>query len=341
MWQDRKRHRCENSSNCDMTCDWRLERPLSRLEDLRPAIGNIERSGRLSATERRKWVKRKEQWLVVLGVVLHAVYMLSIFDIYFKTPIVHGMDPVPPRFSAPAKRLVLLDVDKKVRPKGLKVVSLCQLRGTNIYASNVVQYSNRPQVAGFKVPFMLICSAVDLVKLMIIAADGLRADKFFEPDSEGNFRAPFLRSVIKERGRWGVSHARPPTESRPGHVAIIAGFYEDPSAVTKGGYILCRHYLVKAITAFFGLKLLPSYSIFYILTSLKLIYYVFVGWKANPVEFDSVFNRSRHTFSYGSPDIVPIFCGALPHSTWDTYPHEFEDFATGLVAIFFQNITFS
>lgn len=161
---------------------------------------------------------------MVLGVVLHAVYMLSIFDIYFKTPIVHGMDPVKPRFSAPAKRLVLL------------------------------------------------------------VADGLRADKFFEPDAEGNFRAPFLRSVIKEWGRWGVSHARPPTESRPGHVAIIAGFYEDPSAVTK-------------------------------------------GWKANPVEFDSVFNRSRHTFSYGSPDIVPIFCGALPHCTWNSYPHEFEDFA--------------
>ncbi|XP_027075046.1 GPI ethanolamine phosphate transferase 1 [Coffea arabica] len=174
---------------------------------------------------RQKWLKRKEKWLVVLGVVLHAVYMLSIFDIYFKTPIVHGMKPVTPRFTSPAKRLVLL------------------------------------------------------------VADGLRADKFFEPDSDGNYRAPFLRSVIKERGRWGVSHARPPTESRPGHVAIIAGFYEDPSAVTK-------------------------------------------GWKANPVEFDSVFNRSRHTISYGSPDIVPIFCGALPHSTWNTYPHEYEDFAT-------------
>nr|BAD27634.1 putative phosphatidylinositolglycan class N short form [Oryza sativa Japonica Group] len=119
-------------------------------------------------------------------------------------------------------------------------------------------------------------------------ADGLRADKFFEPDERGRYRAPFLRGVIEEKGRWGVSHARPPTESRPGHVAIIAGFYEDPSAVTK-------------------------------------------GWKANPVEFDSVFNQSRHIISFGSPDIVPIFCSSLPHSTWGTYPHEYEDFATGLL----------
>ncbi|KAK8497445.1 hypothetical protein V6N12_016969 [Hibiscus sabdariffa] len=189
-------------------------------------LGNRDsKQGKSNTPRRRKWLKRRETWLVLLGVILHAVYMLSIFDIYFKTPIVHGMDLVSPRFSPPAKRLVLL------------------------------------------------------------VADGLRADKFFEPDSDGNFRAPFLRSVIKNQGRWGVSHARPPTESRPGHVSIIAGFYEDPSAVTK-------------------------------------------GWKANPVEFDSVFNRSRHTISYGSPDIVPIFCGALPHSTWATYPHEFEDFAT-------------
>ncbi|KHG22413.1 GPI ethanolamine phosphate transferase 1 [Gossypium arboreum] len=194
--------------------------------DVDGILGNRDsKLGKSSIPRRRQWVKRRETWLVILGVILHAVYMLSIFDIYFKTPIVHGMDLVSPRFSPPAKRLVLL------------------------------------------------------------VADGLRADKFFEPDLEGNFRAPFLRNVIKNQGRWGVSHARPPTESRPGHVAIIAGFYEDPSAVTK-------------------------------------------GWKANPVEFDSVFNRSRHTISYGSPDIVPIFCGALPHSTWATYPHEFEDFAT-------------
>ncbi|CAM0945506.1 unnamed protein product [Alopecurus aequalis] len=170
--------------------------------------------------------RRRERWLVILGIALHAIYMLSIFDIYFKSPIVHGMSPVPPRLSAPpAKRLVLL------------------------------------------------------------VADGLRADKFFEPDERGRYRAPFLRGVIEEKGRWGVSHARPPTESRPGHVAIIAGFYEDPSAVTK-------------------------------------------GWKANPVEFDSVFNQSRHTISFGSPDIVPIFCSTIPHSTWGSYPHEYEDFAT-------------
>ncbi|KAK6155161.1 hypothetical protein DH2020_009409 [Rehmannia glutinosa] len=186
---------------------------------------NIRSPGANILRIRTQFLKRREKWLVILGVLLHAVYMLSIFDIYFKSPIVHGMEPVKPRFAAPAKRLVLL------------------------------------------------------------VADGLRADKFFEPDSDGNYRAPFLRSVIKERGRWGVSHARPPTESRPGHVAIIAGFYEDPSAVTK-------------------------------------------GWKANPVEFDSVFNRSRHTFAFGSPDIIPIFCGALQHSTWNSYPHEYEDFAT-------------
>lgn len=57
---------------------------------------------------RQKWLKGREKWLVVLGLVLHAVYMLSIFDIYFKTPIVHGMELVTPRFTPPAKRLVLL-----------------------------------------------------------------------------------------------------------------------------------------------------------------------------------------------------------------------------------------
>ncbi|KAI1425280.1 GPI ethanolamine phosphate transferase 1 [Xylaria sp. FL1777] len=177
---------------------------------------------------------------LAIAMVFHLVYIYSIFDIYFVSPIVSGM------------QLFRLE-----RPAGEKAPA---------------------------------------DRLVLFVGDGLRADKAFQsfpepyPKTDQDLTprplAPFLRSRVLEHGTFGVSHTRVPTESRPGHVALIAGLYEDVSAVAT-------------------------------------------GWKLNPVNFDSVFNRSRHTWSWGSPDILPMFEHGATPGRIDAfcYDADFEDFS--------------
>lgn len=51
---------------------------------------------------------------------------------------------------------------------------------------------------------------------------------------EKQFSNLFLDSdIILYNGTWGISFTRAPTESRPDHVAILGGFFEDPASLWK------------------------------------------------------------------------------------------------------------
>ena len=55
--------------------------------------------------------RRHTQFFIVFAVVFHAIYASSIFDIYFRSPVVHGMAPVRSELPAPARRVVLFVAD--------------------------------------------------------------------------------------------------------------------------------------------------------------------------------------------------------------------------------------
>lgn len=50
-------------------------------------------------------------WLFVVGFVVHLIFFVSVFDIYFKTPLSHGMTPQVHGREPAAQRLVLLVAD--------------------------------------------------------------------------------------------------------------------------------------------------------------------------------------------------------------------------------------
>ena len=79
---------------------------------------------------------------ILVSLVVHGLLLLSIFDIYFRSPVEHGMSPhYPTHAPPPAKRLVLL------------------------------------------------------------VADGLRADAFYSVDGSGMTLAPYLRGFVETRGK--------------------------------------------------------------------------------------------------------------------------------------------
>lgn len=253
-------------------------------------------SGALAAADRvKKLSKTSSVRFLLLSLLFHVVYIWSIFDIYFTSPVVHPQ----PRFSvkdtfsvksraqqveAPARRLVLIVGD------GLRADTLFKQHSADewpawsatrdgTYAPDGVSGSWRsfaedPLRQPYPYPL-----AVEPNKTR-----GHESKKIGNVPEKA-FAAPFLRSISRSRGVWGLSHTRVPTESRPGHVAMIAGMYEDVSAVTK-------------------------------------------GWKLNPIEFDSILNQSSHSFAFGSPDIVPMFATGAAAARVDmwTYNEEDEDF---------------
>lgn len=49
--------------------------------------------------------------VILFGFFLHLIFLLSIFDIYFKSPIINAIPIQQSKVGAPAKRLVLFVAD--------------------------------------------------------------------------------------------------------------------------------------------------------------------------------------------------------------------------------------
>lgn len=76
--------------------------------ELMAAIGSFHASSPTSPTS----YSVKSFWtvalLIVLGGIFHLIYINSIFDIYFRSPVVHGMAHVDWHTQSPASRVVVI-----------------------------------------------------------------------------------------------------------------------------------------------------------------------------------------------------------------------------------------
>lgn len=164
------------------------------------------------------------------SLLFHLLYTFSIFDIYFTSPVVH-----PARRFSPSSTLPLSSQEQNKEKSNLQPPAdrLVLIVGDGLRADTLFKWH----------PTSLLPPWGPQADLDIPgrrASLALNPDKNWTRDTMANHgdglfdAAPYLRHAALNRGSWGISHTRVPTESRPGHVALIAGMYEDVSAVTKG-----------------------------------------------------------------------------------------------------------
>ena len=71
-------------------------------------------------------------------------------------------------------------------------------------------------------------------RIVLFILDGSRADTFFDAISRG--KTPYLRDIIENRGVYGISFTKVPTESLPCFTAIFSGHFQDGSLALRHLY---------------------------------------------------------------------------------------------------------
>lgn len=79
--------------------------------------------------------------MFLLGIFIHVVFLFSIFDIYFKSPVVKNVSPYQPEHEALADRLVLFVIDGLRAESFLNYTTMPYLRyiQTLLY-KNIITY---------------------------------------------------------------------------------------------------------------------------------------------------------------------------------------------------------